>query len=195
MSSVRKEVTIHGLKLFLDMGVGIGGDKWPAADLVRSWNIHLSIGWEQIKFSNIGERCPKEMAIVLHDCSCLDIPEIFFLHVSFPVLPVYNGRSLEELLWKIILWKEDYRARWSKWWIVMCLQEMHLQTKCVWCLTIIVAQLFISYLYDHTTVPGSGNSMAGLLVDKLYNPSAVVITDMESHMSHINHNIELNAGQ
>ena len=37
--------------------------------------------------------------------------------------------------------------------------------------------------------------MAGLLVDKLYNPSAVVITDMESHMSHINHNIELNAGQ
>ena len=37
--------------------------------------------------------------------------------------------------------------------------------------------------------------MAGLLVDKLYNPSGVVITDMETHMSHINHNIELNAGQ
>ena len=66
---------------------------------------------------------------------------------------------------------------------------------CMMSTTIIVAQLFISYLYDHTTVPGSGNSMAGLLVDKLYNPSAVVITDMESHMSHINHNIELNAGQ
>ena len=37
--------------------------------------------------------------------------------------------------------------------------------------------------------------MAGLLVDKLYNPSGVLITDMETHMSHINHNIELNAGQ
>ena len=30
-----REVLVHGgLKLFLDMGVGIGGDKWPAADLV-----------------------------------------------------------------------------------------------------------------------------------------------------------------
>ena len=31
-----KEVHVHGLKLFLDMGVGIGGDKWPAADMVGS---------------------------------------------------------------------------------------------------------------------------------------------------------------
>ena len=29
-----REVEVHGLKLFLDMSVGIGGDKWPAADLV-----------------------------------------------------------------------------------------------------------------------------------------------------------------
>lgn len=29
-----REVSVHGLTLFLDMGVGIGGDKWPAADLV-----------------------------------------------------------------------------------------------------------------------------------------------------------------
>ena len=38
MSVPGREVTIHGLKLFLDMGVGIGGDKWPAADLVKSYN-------------------------------------------------------------------------------------------------------------------------------------------------------------
>ena len=36
MSIPGREVSIHGLKLFLDMGVGIGGDKWPAADLVRN---------------------------------------------------------------------------------------------------------------------------------------------------------------
>jgi hypothetical protein len=43
MSIPGREVTVHGLKLFLDMGVGIGGDKWPAADLVcRDSVVHLS---------------------------------------------------------------------------------------------------------------------------------------------------------
>jgi hypothetical protein len=36
--------------------------------------------------------------------------------------------------------------------------------------------------------------MAGLLIDKLYCPSEVVISDMESHMAHIQHNIGLNSG-
>ena len=36
--------------------------------------------------------------------------------------------------------------------------------------------------------------MAGLLVDKLYDPSEMIISDMESHMSHILHNIKLNTG-
>lgn len=36
--------------------------------------------------------------------------------------------------------------------------------------------------------------MAGLLVDKLYQPSEIVISDMESHMAHIQHNICLNSG-
>ena len=36
--------------------------------------------------------------------------------------------------------------------------------------------------------------MAGLLIDKLYDPSELMITDMESHMAHINHNIGLNSG-
>ena len=42
---------------------------------------------------------------------------------------------------------------------------------------------------------GSGNGMGGLLIDKLYNPSEMIITDMETHMDHINHNIKLNKGK
>lgn len=42
---------------------------------------------------------------------------------------------------------------------------------------------------------GSGNGMGGLLIDKLYNPREMIITDMETHMSHINHNIKLNSGK
>lgn len=37
--------------------------------------------------------------------------------------------------------------------------------------------------------------MGGLLIDKLYNPSEMIITDMETHMDHINHNIKLNKGK
>jgi hypothetical protein len=36
--------------------------------------------------------------------------------------------------------------------------------------------------------------MAGLLIDKLYHPAEIVISDMESHMAHIQHNIDLNSG-
>ena len=42
---------------------------------------------------------------------------------------------------------------------------------------------------------GSGNGMGGLLIDKLYSPREVIISDMESHMKHINHNIALNSGE
>lgn len=41
---------------------------------------------------------------------------------------------------------------------------------------------------------GSGNGMGGLLIDKIFDPLEVVITDMESHMDHIRHNILLNPG-
>ena len=41
---------------------------------------------------------------------------------------------------------------------------------------------------------GSGNGMAGLLVDLLYQPTEIVITDLQSHIDHIQHNINLNSG-
>ena len=37
--------------------------------------------------------------------------------------------------------------------------------------------------------------MAGLLVDKMYQPSEIVITDLQSHIDHIQHNISLNTGE
>jgi tRNA1(Val) A37 N6-methylase TrmN6 len=52
-----------------------------------------------------------------------------------------------------------------------------------------------SFNYCDYNEIGSGNGMGGLLIDKLYSPREVIISDMESHMSHINHNIELNSGE
>ena len=37
--------------------------------------------------------------------------------------------------------------------------------------------------------------MGGLLIDRLYSPREVIISDMDTHMAHINHNIELNSGE
>lgn len=54
---------------------------------------------------------------------------------------------------------------------------------------------FIHYTYLNYDEIGSGNGMGGLLIDKLYSPREVIISDMESHMSHINHNIKLNSGE
>jgi hypothetical protein len=93
-----KDCNVHGVNLFLDMGVGIGGDKWPAADL--------------------------------------------FCHFIL----------------------EDY---WTS---------------------------FFKRLFKDKRIIelGSGNAMAGLLIDRLYDPKEIVISDMESHMDHIKHNIGLN---
>ena len=95
MSSVRKEVIIHGLKLFLDMGVGIGGDKWPAADLVRSCNIYASIAWEKVKCPNIDLHCSKEMATILFCCNCLA-----FSKFSYGIFLVQFCQFIMEDHWK-----------------------------------------------------------------------------------------------
>ena len=95
MSSVRKEVIIHGLKLFLDMGVGIGGDKWPAADLVRFCNIYVSIAREKVKCPNIERHCSEEMATILHCCRYLAFSEF-----SYGIFLVQFCQFIMEDHWK-----------------------------------------------------------------------------------------------
>ena len=97
-----KEVIVnygdHPLRLFLDMGVGIGGDKWPAADMF---------------------------------CSMITLPR----------------------------WKD-----------------------------------FFGHIFQEKRVLelGSGNGVAGILIDKAFSPKEVCVTDLESHVPHIRHNIQLN---
>lgn len=40
---------------------------------------------------------------------------------------------------------------------------------------------------------GSGTGITSILIDQMYEPSEVVITDLESHVPHINYNISLNS--
>lgn len=98
-----KEVDVtygeHKLRLFLDMGVGIGGDKWPAAD--SFCNMVTQTQWYNF-FGGL-----------------------------------FDGKRVLEL--------------------------------------------------------GSGNAVAGILLDKAYKPKEVCITDLESHIPHINRNIATNA--
>ncbi len=89
------------LHLYLDMGVGIGGDKWPAAE-------------------------------------------------KFCHLLAYNGKHA-----------------------------------------------FFGELFNSKTCLelGSGNGIVGILLDKLYQPKQVVITDLESHVEHIRKNLVLNSAE
>ena len=86
------------MTLFVDMGVGIGGDKWPAADQFCS--VITDYRWES-----------------------------FFEEI-------FSNKRIIEL--------------------------------------------------------GSGTGQVGMLVDMLYSPVEVVITDLSSHVPHIEHNISLN---
>ena len=87
------------LKLYVDMSIGIGGDKWPAAD---------------------------QFCSLITDVKWVD----FFGGI-------FNNKSILEL--------------------------------------------------------GSGNGFPGILIDKLYNPSEIVISDLKSHISLISHNMTLNS--
>jgi methylase of polypeptide subunit release factors len=93
-----KEINVHGLRLFVDMGVGIGGDKWPACDMFCDFI-------EDVRWT------------------------AFFSEI-------FRGKRVIEI--------------------------------------------------------GSGNGLAGILVDRLFDPAEVVITDMDSHVHHIQHNIDIN---
>lgn len=86
-----REVEVHGLKLFLDMSVGIGGDKWPAADLV-SFTV-------KIKSSTMKKLSYARSILTF----------IYLWNGS--VLPVHHGRSLEAFFCEDILREEDNRTR------------------------------------------------------------------------------------
>ena len=88
------------IKLFLDMKVGIGGDKWPAAELFCSFV--TSASWKTF------------FASLVHGRDCCEL--------------------------------------------------------------------------------GSGNGIAGILISKCFAPRSMVITDMQSHVAHIENNIERNSG-
>lgn len=49
-------------------------------------------------------------------------------------------------------------------------------------------------IFDNKTVIdlGSGTGITGILLDKVYNPKEIVITDLDSHVEHIKYNILLN---
>ena len=93
-----KSLNVYGLNLFMDMGVGIGGDKWPAAE----------------------QFCELIMESSYHS---------FFRDL-------FEGKRVIEL--------------------------------------------------------GSGNGMVGLLINRLFNPSHIVISDTSSHVDHIQFNIDMN---
>lgn len=94
------DVTYGGCKMhmFLDMGVGIGGDKWPAAE---------------------------------NFCTLITSKEWF---------PFFNGLIADKRVIEL----------------------------------------------------GSGNGLVGILLDKLFKPKQVIISDLASHMKHIEHNVGLN---
>ena len=39
---------------------------------------------------------------------------------------------------------------------------------------------------------GSGTGLCGILIDKLYNASQIVVTDLPSHVNHMKYNVEMN---
>ncbi len=49
-------------------------------------------------------------------------------------------------------------------------------------------------IFDNKTVIdlGSGTGITGILLDKVYNPKEIIITDLDSHIEHIKYNILLN---
>lgn len=95
-----REVEVHGLKLFLDMSVGIGGDKWPAADLV-SFTV-------KIKTSSM-KKLSNARSI---------LTSIYLWNGS--VLPVHHGRSLEAVFCEDISREEDNRTRCDFFTIMIC---------------------------------------------------------------------------
>lgn len=97
-----REVEVHGLKLFLDMSVGIGGDKWPAADLV-SFSV-------KIKTSSMKKLCNARSILT------------FIYLWNGLVLSVHHGRSLEAVFCEDILREEDNRTRCDHFFtIIICL--------------------------------------------------------------------------
>ncbi len=42
---------------------------------------------------------------------------------------------------------------------------------------------------------GSGNGMVSIMLEKCFQPKSIVVTDMESHVSLIDHNLRLNGSQ
>ena len=49
-------------------------------------------------------------------------------------------------------------------------------------------------LFDNSRVIelGSGTGLCGILIDKLYSPEQIFVTDLLSHVEHIKHNIDIN---
>lgn len=108
------------------------------------------------------------------------------------VLPVYIGRSLEIVLRKDISRQENNRTRYTRFFSILIhdIACKHVD----FIMTAFECSIYSFFYYNYHEI-GSGNGMGGLLIDKLYSPREVIISDMESHMSHINHNIELNSGE
>jgi len=62
---------------------------------------------------------------------------------------------------------------------------------------IVTSQTSFSYykrLFDNKKILelGSGNGLVGILLEKIFQPSAVLITDIAEHIQLIDHNIKLN---
>lgn len=64
---------------------------------------------------------------------------------------------------------------------------------CKWITVDAYHAFFVSVFNDKRVLElGSGNALVSILVDKAFAPQQVVATDLQSHVAHIQHNLERN---
>eukprot|EP00981_Chlorochromonas_danica_P000896 scaffold214_cov160-Ochromonas_danica.AAC.2 len=71
------------------------------------------------------------------------------------------------------------------------------QCFCSWMFLDISTYHFFATLYNDKKILelGSGNALVSILIEKAFSPKKVVVTDLLSHVPHMQHNLEMNSCQ